>query len=311
MRFLPWLAGALCLFECGRPSEPATTPPVVATTDTPSVEVESSDAAMADAATTTSADADAGPKRHPTDPTRFTCGRETCATGTETCCEASGEGVCIATLKDGPHGQIGFFKDQWEACDHAKLPYSLSGISRCDESIDCGGTDVCCEQFLFSGGSVNLCEAPNKTGATPCEYGEVCLAGSRCRIPGTECIRGYCQKPVENLRCEAGEACGSGQTCCGEPLSCKPHSECDPREPRLTCAKPSDCIKGQTCIMESERSTYCTGLVDRITPGWWEMRGIGAVCEKNADCVGKCENKAQNMRCKDSKIYEIRSCVCT
>jgi hypothetical protein len=62
--------------------------------------------------------------------------------------------------------------------------------------------------------------------------------------------------------------------------------------------------------MESERSTYCTGLVDRITPGWWEERGLSAVCEKNGDCIGVCGNKAQRMRCTDSPLYKIKNCVC-
>lgn len=308
MRFSPWLAGAFCLLECGRPAEPpATTPEVVASSDTPT-DTEVGDSGAADVVAAKVVDAAAARPR--SDPKTFACGHGTCASGAETCCQASDEGACIATLKDGPHGQIGFFKDQWEACDKAKLPYSLSGISRCDESVDCSGNEICCEQFLFSGGSVNLCEAPNKNGATPCEFGEVCIEGSPCRIPGTACVRGYCQKPVENLRCTGSDVCGDGQSCCGEPLACKPHAECQPREPRISCTKPSDCIKGQTCVLESERSAYCTGLVDRITPGWWEMRGLQTVCEKSSDCVGVCQTKGQRMHCKDSAIYKMKACVC-
>ncbi|MFX8414336.1 hypothetical protein ABTL42_19745, partial [Acinetobacter baumannii] len=78
--------------------------------------------------------------------------------------------------------------------------FSITDLARCDESADCGATDVCCRQVLHSGSSIAECIPPLKGGATPCDWGEVCVEGSVCRHPGTTCIDGRCLK-VAKIDC--------------------------------------------------------------------------------------------------------------
>ncbi|MBL8744672.1 MAG: hypothetical protein JNK04_26365, partial [Myxococcales bacterium] len=125
------------------------------------------------------------------DPTSFPCSDVSCRVG-ETCCSSPTVGHCIATVNDGPGGAIGYLKTQWDQC--AALPYrgsNWSRIARCDESDDCAEGKVCCEGFLFSGsdGLADCLDLP-KNGKTPCDFAEVCMAGSKCRTPGTTCIKG-------------------------------------------------------------------------------------------------------------------------
>jgi hypothetical protein len=218
--------------------------------------------------------------------------------------------VCLPSSPDGPHGAIGFLSAQWEACDKAPYEhgYSMSGISRCDESIDCKSKQVCCEEFLFSGASVNLCAPELASGETPCEFGEPCVEGSPCRVPGTECRDGYCVKPVKQPRCDGGP-CADGESCCGEPLRCKPDAECAPRQPRIACSRPSDCVKGHHCVHASNSGSYCTGHVDVVTPNWLEERGLTVLCERDTDCRAKCQSGAR-MRCKPFEIPWLKGCTC-
>jgi hypothetical protein len=283
------------------------TPAPVETEEPPAPSVELDAGTVSDAAAS-----DAGSARK-TDPSVFACGRQTCASGTQTCCEGNMGAECRPTEKDGPHGKIGFFKAQFEACSTAlgARSDSLAGISRCDESVDCGKTDICCEQFLFSGGSVNLCESLPKNGKTPCEYGEVCVEGSPCRLPGTWCRRGSCVKELASLTCD-GLKCKSGQSCCGKPFTCKPDAECADREPRITCTRPGDCLSGQHCIVQSGPSAGCGNWVDFVTPGWFETSGVSLACEKDSDCAAaKCAGPPpKKMRCKQSDLDWIKTCAC-
>jgi hypothetical protein len=241
----------------------------------------------------------------------LSCADRTCVSGTETCCEASTDGVCLPTSKDGPRGATGALREQWEACDKAPFAhgYSLSGISRCDESVDCKSGEICCEQFLFSGGTINLCEPVLRSGQTPCEFGERCIEGSPCRMPGTQCERGYCIKLAKNARCD-GATCAEGERCCGSPPQCKAASACGERDPRFTCMRPSDCVPGQHCVYAVNSGANCSGHVDFVTPNWFDERGLVIVCDRDADCRITCPN-GKKQRCRPSEEQAwLKACGC-
>ena len=299
--------GALVLAACTRPQAPSPAPA------SPVAEAPVPAPVATESATPPAPTVDAPPDAASppvSDPGSFTCGKLRCVSGTETCCEASTDTVCLPSSPDGPYGAIGFLSAQWQACDKAPFEhgYSLSGISRCDESIDCAASRICCEEFLFSGATVNLCAPAQASGRSPCEFGERCVDGSTCRVPGTVCRDGYCIKPVAEARCDA-ETCAEGESCCGEPLGCKPHAACDPRQPRIACTKPDDCVAGHRCLYSESSGSACTGHVDLVTPNWLEDRGLAIVCTRDADCPGKCPRGAK-MRCKPATLPWLRACAC-
>ncbi len=240
-------------------------------------------------------------------PARFRCGISSCRVADETCCLAGSEGVCLTSSPDdAPHGEIGYLKTQFEACHAAPLPhgYSLSGIERCDESIDCPSGQLCCDEFLFSGGTISECIAPLRSGETPCDYGERCIESSTCRLPGTACIEGTCRKPTPALRC-GSDVCTEGEVCCGQSASCRPESACQGPH-RVRCNSERDCIPGQQCLVMGY-GTDCVALLQ-------DPYSQRLVCKRDADCKNPCPTTpgapAQRARCKPTDLPWLKSCEC-
>jgi hypothetical protein len=242
------------------------------------------------------------PRGARSDPARFRCGDSSCRSAKETCCSAGDKAVCLASsANDGPVGAVGYLKTQWEACEGAakSLGRSMTRIDRCDESSDCQAGTICCEQFLFSGGEMNECEPAPSSGKTPCNYGERCIEDATCRLPGTRCIEGYCQKSVVDLRCDQATCSGSTPVCCNKPSGCQAASAC-PSESRIRCTKNADCLAGQTCSVHGS-ATECTGLVIPT--------GLEPVCTRNADCRDACPD-GKPARCQASSVAWLKSCQC-
>lgn len=301
-----------CAAHC-TPAAPSATPSP-ALTPTPTLRVEPD----ADAATSNPIDsgavvvaADAAPKAAlGTTPDRFRCGISSCRVGEETCCLAGNEGVCLrSSPNDAPHGQIGYLKTQFEACNAAELPhgYSLSGIERCDESIDCDKGQVCCDQFLFSGGTISECVALPPKGNTPCDFGERCIQSATCRMPGTTCIEGYCRKATI-VRC-GGVTCDSGQVCCGDPSGCVAKASCQSHH-RVLCASDGDCVKGERCTVMGAGANCLNLMQDALSQQ--------LVCRSDADCkIVQCPAvtpgappAGARARCRTSAVAWLKSCQC-
>lgn len=295
----------LLAVACPTPTPPSREPEPVA----PSEPVDASplletlpDAGPADAA------ADRTPDAAPAEPLvgstaeYFRCGDGKCRSGSETCCGASNRGVCLpSSPDDAPQGKVGYLKTQWEICDKTALEktgYSMSHIDRCDESIDCKKGELCCDNFLFSGGTIGECVKLPAGGSTPCDYGERCIESSTCRLPGSQCIEGYCKKPVPNLPCGDSPCSGSTPYCCGSTQSCA--SKCESWH-QVRCARHADCLAGQRCTVSGYGSACLSIIQDRDSQQ--------TVCKLDGECNYKC-NDGSRPRCKTSVIPWIKSCQC-
>jgi hypothetical protein len=241
------------------------------------------------------------------DPNTFACGGQTCRVGQETCCAYGDEGHCLPSRTDeGPKGAIGYLRPQWEACEKETFAQAtrFDRIARCDESADCPAQHVCCLDFLYSGGEgVADCVPLRRDGRTPCDYGEQCIAGSPCRLPGTTCEEGHCVRPVPNFPCGSAP-CGRGEVCCGGLRGCVPADGC-PYAERMQCRRAEDCIPGQQCILSSDGNTVCTA-------GYPEGGvGVPAVCRSDRDCKSSCEVIGGGPeQCVQSDIPWIKHCKC-
>lgn len=255
---------------------------------------------LQDAATRAEDEGDEAP-RVVTDAKVFGCGTSKCRAGEESCCGTSSSGVCVPTVPPGPKYKAKVLAAQLDACAKAKPPSSFVEILRCDESIDCTEREVCCEQLLSDNGSAALCVAQAKPGDTQCDLGERCVEGSPCRLPGTVCTRGYCKKPVTDLRCGKATCGQAAPACCGVPPTCQPESKC-PDVGRFACARPSDCIPTEHCQL-STGGTACVGQIDIIN--------TQLVCERDADCPDVCLGRPRaKTRCLQSEVEGIMTCQC-
>jgi hypothetical protein len=187
---------------------------------------------------------------------------------------------------------------QLMACESAELRYSLSEISRCDESADCAQGEVCCSMFLFGGASASLCVRAPAPDESPCDFAERCYPGSPCATRGARCVAGYCEKPVANLPCGDAVCSGEKSVCCGDPPRCAPSAECEDRG--LRCARPSDCLPGNHCQL-TMMGTRCTGMLN--------LANARVVCESDSDCPRQ-SVVCKTMRCVPSEHPKIKSCVC-
>lgn len=301
------VAFALSALAC-TPAPAPVPAPVPAATSRPDV----SDAAAAEPTRTPdsmdagAADADASPPNEPTRSTSgsFRCGPGTCATGTQTCCGASANGACVPSVpNDAPQGKVGYLKTQWEICDKTALEktgHSMTHIDRCDESIDCGKGELCCEQLLFSEGTLSECTKSSANGATPCDFGERCIESATCRLPGTECVEGYCKRRVTQLRCGDKECSGTSPVCCGDPHGCR--SECESFK-RVLCTKHADCLPGQKCAVFGSGAD-CLRLIQ-------DPESQQLVCQHDGDCTLRCASAGgKRQRCRVSEIPWLKSCQC-
>lgn len=131
---------------------------------------------------------------------------------------------------------------------------SGSSVSRCDESQDCTGTDVCCRNLSSMGDySSTQCLPRGSAAGGPCPGDERCVdGGSTCRTPGAACVDGFCVKPRNEVVCATASDCLAGQKCylspmgtCARfsPVFCEKVADCAeacPKGTRASCAKRTD-----------------------------------------------------------------------
>jgi hypothetical protein len=240
-------------------------------------------------------------KNH-SDPATFRCADKRCRAG-ETCCASPVQGYCIPSVDDAARGAIGYLQTQWDQC--ARLPYERSNwsrIARCDESSDCSEGKVCCEDFLFSGsdGLADCLEMP-KTGATPCEFGEVCLDASSCRMPGTTCINGRCRKIPERQRCDKQTCTADAPYCCAGSRGCSADPACG-GDRRIACSRHADCLMGERCL-DDGGATFCVKAhADPDHASW--------LCEKTRDCAKVCSGVPGKPTCSEASVAWLKSCSC-
>jgi hypothetical protein len=183
-----------------------------------------------------------------------------------------------------------------DACNAKKLPFAVDTIARCDESIDCDESEICCAQLLYGGLEANLCVPTGQDGPA-CEWHELCVESSSCRMPGAVCVNGACQKAVPSVPCGDATCAGPKSVCCLEPMRCGAATECPTNA--IRCSRRDDCLKGQSCEI-SFLGTQCTGQVA------WGAASI--VCESDEDCrdLPQCKRA----RCAPSSFPRIGRCDC-
>jgi hypothetical protein len=207
----------------------------------------------------------------------------------------------VATVPAKPEDKIQLLASQIEACESAKLEYSLTSITRCDDSGDCAKDQVCCAEFMYSGAVAVECVPRSKLRRGVCELGEACRPDVPCRTPGARCVDGGCVKPVDSLRCGAS-VCSGGQVCCGDPPAClEPGATCD--LPHYRCAGPKDCLPGEYC-MKSVTGSGCRGMLD--------MGTAALACDVDAECPPSVCLGAKGKRphCAAAPGSWIKTCDC-
>lgn len=244
-----------------------------------------------------------GPRRKRSDPETFACGEAHCRSGAETCCAAGDVGECVASVNDGPIGAIGYLATQWNECSElqSRASRNFDALDRCDESIDCPASTVCCAQFLFSGSNGLTDCLPLGKGATPCDGGEICIEKG-CRTPGTTCVDGRCRKLVAGMRC-GDERCGpDAPFCCGDPAKCSADSTCGGGA-RIECTKAADCAEGERCLQDGP-GTFCLRAHPDPDHAPW-------ICERDAQCKAACSGVASGRPvCAASRVPWLKACDC-
>lgn len=232
-------------------------------------------------------------------PDSFACEATRCKAGSESCCVFSDTGRCVANVPPGPNDKVQLLAAQSEACNQPPSEYSLTEIRRCDESIDCAKGEACCGTFLFGGASADLCVPIKDPKRSPCDFSEICVNSSTCRVPGAECIDGMCKKAV-TLSCATERCSGAKSACCGDPPSCREPSQCEAGVPRYRCTSAKDCLPGEHCQLQILGS-LCTNFVDTAN--------ARRACETTRDCGGG-DAFCKRYVCKDSGIPGIKACEC-
>lgn len=248
-----------------------------------------------------------GPRR--SDPSTFACGAARCRAGTETCCAAGDASACVASVDDGPPGAIGALRTQWEQCStmHAAAGRHFDRLARCDESADCPAGGVCCENFLFSGSEgLAECVPLPASGATPCDFAETCIAGSPCRLPGTECVRGACRKKLSSQRCDTATCTAAAPYCCG--ASCSDDPTCGGGA-RVLCTRDADCVKGERCLDDDRGGTLCLRAHPDADHAPW-------ICTSAAQCASACNGYGSEPPqgrpvCEEASVPWLRRCGCS
>ncbi len=306
------IAAFVALSACGAPERPAPPSPAeTASLALPEPIAPSSASSLARPASSAPArgvapEADPEPPRQVSDPDSFECGDVRCRSGIETCCANGREGRCLPSVDDGPVGEIGYLKTQWEQCDELRfsLNASFDRMARCDESLDCEPKHVCCEQWLFSGSSgLADCLPMPRDGSTPCDFGETCIEGSSCRTPGTECVSGMCRKKLAERACGPDTCKGATPVCCSDPLGCVAEGGCS-RDDRLRCTSDADCVKGEKCVASGVGATTC--LKSPIHPDYTPY-----VCKRDRDCPNPCTSlPGTKAKCMPTSVPWISTCSC-
>ncbi|MFO0549462.1 MAG: hypothetical protein U0271_13810 [Polyangiaceae bacterium] len=295
VRFTPHV-GALILIVAGLQCAPSA-PPRARDEPSASAVVASASAPPSRPATVPSATASSAPPEEPlpptSDPKTFGCLDKRCAAGTESCCIASDRSICVPRTEE--------IAQEIKSCEQAAIPleYSLSGIERCDESSDCKASEVCCDDFLWSGASISTCDPLPKDRSSPCDFIERCISSATCRVPGSACIHGACQKPNPTPQCGKTTCGGATPICCTDPPGCQSEDTCDSYK-QVRCWTDKDCLPGQVCA-DGRGSTFCTRALFE--------NGLDHVCQHDADCKPTCVS-GKKPRCADSEIAGLKRCEC-
>jgi hypothetical protein len=187
----------------------------------------------------------------------FECGKHRCRVGSESCCSAGDVSVCAPDALPKPSDAIQPLGSQISLCQAAPHGIQVDEIARCRSSAQCPAGQLCCSQWLFSGGSALVCKPSAGRGAT-CDFGEVCTADLPCRTPNSVCVKGTCRRRAE-IRC-GGAPCNLQTHAClalGPSKSPECVADSDPRMAtwckegrplfRVTCLGQADCLPGERC----------------------------------------------------------------
>jgi hypothetical protein len=192
------------------------------------------------------------------------CAVESCASGFGNCDNQAGDG-CEQELTDDEH--CGSCRNDCTSQGSARGFACVSGVCGCTSDDQCRD---------FGGTGIATCNTTNRTCV--CETTE-------CR-PGESCER---QGSVQLCRCNGGNACTEGQTCCESPDGCRSLDTdiqncgaCGKACPMgfacqqglCACSSDTDCNAGSagTCVADTGSSRCsCGGVVcapgQRCFPG--------------------------------------------
>ena len=236
----------------------------------------------------------------------------------EACCEPNPQ-------RDDPDGQAPSTVEcvrvppgsaPMDACS-ARPGGSFGPTYTCDDSIDCAEGQRCEEQQMSDGEwSTRLCTGDAEVQA------EACVAGGRCRTPGTSCdgTRGRCELPRPSVALHCGAAvCKPSEGCCHDghlhTAYCSddtsvdavrkkcPPSDASPSDKRdgptrlVYCTTSRDCRANEWCLYGpvGSRSTFCSRAAQ-----------MAQACVRAADCRPGLE---PGPTCKKYKC-EVGECSC-
>ncbi|MBK8942281.1 MAG: hypothetical protein IPM79_32920 [Polyangiaceae bacterium] len=202
------------------------------------------------------------------DKTSFECGDKRCVAGKQTCCMHPApyttprpahpyESTCVEAPAAAPH-----IRDLNEVyaveCKTGPGLGKLTVFGRCDESQDCGPSQMCCHRYTFAKeASAQRCLPFVGVGAGPCPGDELCvLGGEPCRTPGAECI---------------ADLDRGGARCIKRPKS-----------PDRVCETAADCLNGQRCLHDPNRPAACVDRAEALDP---------VPCTTHAECQAFCTDK--------------------
>ncbi len=286
------LAGLVATASCtpGVPAPaPPTTPPAA-----PSAALDASASAPSAAPSASGPESVAavasapGPRGPRFVPGTIRCNEKLCKAGKEVCCAYGDEVGCAARVPMGTGRMLEQkLEPQHRACtEQVSSKYSMSSVSYCDDSSDCGANEVCCVNWgPGSGNSHAICVPAARDRSNVCELSESCVEGQPCAIANTHCEGGACVLDNARVRCSGVVCEGATPVCCTlEPETapvcssadkCRPTPDSGPFPTANECSGPSSCPRGMLCQRNLFHS-YCSGMLD----------GANArlVCETDKDC---------------------------
>ncbi|NUO49247.1 MAG: hypothetical protein HOV80_10365 [Polyangiaceae bacterium] len=216
---------------------------------------------------------------------KIQCGSVDCKVGTEHCC----------AFGDGAHdGRPAFY------CEGTKLPGAAGDMScigrpfagsgdkwACDDSSDCGGTAMCCDDYVNAVHEMAFaCVQPKQAGRNACLWHERCGQAGDCKTLGTTCREGRCMPKNPQVPCGSSRCDGSAPICCapkngGAPSCVARSSDCSDGQTR-ECTRSAQCGSGMHCCTRPAGGTYCANDCTNTT----------FACEADADC-----KEAQHPKC--------------
>jgi hypothetical protein len=221
-----------------------------------------------------------GPPVPPNEHDPTWCHTVTCDPATELCCMSYDRGLCVPKPTRSDQHSLAL------ACasvDQGLLPLA------CRSSLDCG-RGACCSNVWGDSG-FNECVPAHRLTHETCHYGEVCVPGAPCRLPGTTCRDGVCRAARPKAKIACGDLACTGDTpwCCEGESSRTCRSHCALDEVGTECMGKSDCPAGEFCVrspVPDQPSHTCRRFTDINTP---------VACRTGSDCpswIGRfCANR--------------------